>query len=286
MDRNPYAEIQSRYDALSGVMKKIADYVMEDVDRIQDISIQQLAQQLSIAESSVIRFCKLLGFSGFAEFKMKMAKYGAAYASSIYENLEWPDSAEAVTRQVFQMNCSALQMAAELLDFGRIEAAAALIRDTRKIVVCGVGLAASVADNCAAHMLRIGLPAVSVTDSKLMQFSANLSEPGTLFLAVSKTGNEIALVNAFRLARERGAATVCLTCYVGTPLEACCDVCILHYYPPETLRTTRIVQHTVIDCLITAATIDRKEEVIGALAANLSAEKVLHLSAAEKALAF
>lgn len=277
MDRNPYAEIQSHYDSFTDVMKRIADYVLEDVDRIQDISIQQLGQRLGIAESSIFRFCKLLGFSGFSEFKLKLAKYSAGYASSLYESLNSADSVETIVRRVFQLNCTALQRSVETLDFHKINAAAAMIRSAEKIVVCGIGLAASVADNCAAHMLRLGLPASSVTDSKLLQFSARIASPGTLFFAISKTGNEIALVNAFRLARESGAATLCLTCYVGTPIEQYCDVCILHYYPPEALRTTRIIQDTLIDCLITAATIDRQEESIRILTENLTAEKALHL---------
>lgn len=277
MDLNPYAAIQSRYASLTGVMQKIADYVLEDMERIQDLSIQQLAGRLGIAESSVFRFCRLLGFSGYSEFKMKLAKYSATYSNSIYQGLESEDSAETITRQVFGMYREVLNRTLETLDFDCLARAAELLRDAKQIVVCSIGLSASIADNFAAHLLRIGFPVLSVTDSELMQFHARQVDPGTLFLVISKTGNEIALVNACRLAHENGARTVALVCYPDTPIEAHCDICIRHYYPTQALLTTRFVQETLLDCLIIIATNDRPQEVMDILTANLNAEKVLHV---------
>ncbi len=277
MDLNPHAAIQSRYATLSGVMRKIADYVLEDMERIQDLSIQQLAGRLDIAESSVFRFCRLLGFSGYSEFKIKLAKYSATYANSIYDRLDGEDSVEAITRQVFSMYQEVLNKALESLDFDSLDRAAKQLREAKRIVVCSIGLSASIADNFAAHLLRIGFPVQSITDSELMQFQARQSGPGTLFIAISKTGNEIALVNACRLARESRAQTAALVCYPNTPIEAFCDVCIRHYYPTQALLTTRFVQETLLDCLVIIATSDRPQEVMDILTTNLAAEKVLHV---------
>ncbi|MBR1690518.1 MAG: MurR/RpiR family transcriptional regulator [Oscillibacter sp.] len=277
MDVNPYAVIQSQYPAFSGIMKKIADYVLTDSDQIQSMSVQRLASTLSVAESSIVRFCKLLGFSGFAEFKMKLAKYSAGFSSSVYESVYDLDSAEQITRKIFALNCKTLQKAVELLDFTKVEDGARLIRQAEQIILCGIGMSASIAENFATHLMRIGMMADAVTDPELLLFVANLSCPGTLFIAVSKSGTQSSLVDAFRIARERGARTMCLTCYTGTPLEACSDVCIRHYFPPEELISTRVVQNTLVDCLITAATMDRQSDVIDLLAKNRQAKASLHL---------
>ena len=95
-------------------------------------------------------------------------------------------------------------------------------------------------------------------------------------MVISKTGNEIALVNACRLAHEKQAQTVALVCYPNTPVEAYCDLCIRHYYPTQALLATRFVQQTLLDCLTIAATNDRPQEVMDILTTNLAAEKVLH----------
>ena len=59
MDKNVYAAIQSQYATLSKVGKRIADYILADPVHITSISIQQMAAELDIAESSIIRFCKI-----------------------------------------------------------------------------------------------------------------------------------------------------------------------------------------------------------------------------------
>lgn len=275
MEVNPYAAIQSLYPSFSKVFKRIADYILEDSNRVLDISIHQMAHELDIAESSIVRFCKIIGFSGFSEAKMMLAKYSSYYSSSIFESLSETDSAESVTRSVFAKNIDTLQKTVDLLDFKKIEAASELIRNARQIVICGIGSSASIADNFAVHLMRIGMPATSITDSELLQISARLSCPDTLFIAVSKTGSNQPIVNAFRITRETGAKTVCLTCYLDTPVEKYCDVCIVHYYPTEALVSTRVVQNTLIDALIINATMYRQQEVVDTLAANRRVVKSL-----------
>ena len=53
MDKNVYAAIQSQYSTLSKVGKRIADYILADPVHITSISIQQMAAELDIAESSL-----------------------------------------------------------------------------------------------------------------------------------------------------------------------------------------------------------------------------------------
>ena len=222
-------------------------------------------------------FCKIIGYSGFSEAKVMLAKYSSYLSTSIFEDLCESDSTESITRHVFAHNIDTLQKAVDLLDFSRIDAAAQLIRDAEKIIICGIGSSASIADNFAVHLMRIGMPAISITDSELLQIAAGLSGPATVFIAISKTGSNIPIVNAFRIARDRGARTVCLTCYQKTPVEKYCDVCLIHYYPTEALVSTRVVQNTVIDALIINATIHHQQEVVDVLAANRKVVKPLRL---------
>lgn len=47
----------------------ILKYVYEHSDAIQSISIQEFSARVSYSTSTVLRFCRKLGYSGFAEFK-------------------------------------------------------------------------------------------------------------------------------------------------------------------------------------------------------------------------
>lgn len=268
MEKNPYAAIQELYPSFPKVPKKIADYILEDPNRILDLGIHQMAQNLDVAESSIVRFCKLIGFSGFSDAKMMLAKCSASHAPSIFTKLGTQDSAEQITRNVFDRNIESLQKAVERLDFSCVQRAADLIGAAGHVVVCGVGSSASMADNVAVHLMRIGLPAVSVTDSELLQVTARLADSSTVFLAITKTGNNLPIVNAFRVAKEQGAKTICLTCYRRTPMDPYCDVSVVHYIPSEALVSIRVIQNTIIDSIIICATIHRQDEVVKTLEEN------------------
>ena len=277
MDKNPYAVMQSMYQTFPKVSKKIADFLLEAPNKNYDLSITEIASKLDIAESSISRFCKLLGYSGFSEMKIQMARCSPFEKQTFFAHLDASDSTEQVCRKLFQRNIESLQTTISMLDFSAIEKGASMIRAAKHIVVCGVGSSASIADNFAVHLMQIGFTAHSVTDSELLTVQARLSDPDWLFISISKSGSSRATVNAFRMAKEKGAKTMTLTCYQKTPIEQYCDCCILHYYSSDMYASTRVIQNTVIDCIIITATLDRQEEVIRTMSENRASVAPLRL---------
>lgn len=259
MEKNPFQIIAANYSGFSKVFRRIADSVLEHPDQVLASNIHQLGRELEIAESSIVRFCKALGYSGFSELKLMLAKYGRQSSKIIFENLK-DGSPEAVSREIFSLSIETLQIAAEQLDFSAIQRAADMLNRAGRIVICGVGASASVAESFAAHLLRIGIAAEASTDGELMQMTARGADERTLFVAITKSGRNLPLVRAFELAKARGAMTVCLTGFEQTPIERFCDVRIVHYCPSTILMSSRIVQSTIIDCLCINAVIQRKEE--------------------------
>ena len=130
-----------------------------------------------------------------------------------------------------------------------------------RVVICGVGASASVAESFAAHLLRIGITAEAATDSELMPLIARAENEGTLFIAITKSGRNIPLVHAFEIAKSHGAMTACMTGFEYTPIKKYCDVQIVHYCPTTILMSARIVQNTIIDCICINATIQRQDEI-------------------------
>ena len=259
MEKNPFQIIAANYSGFSKVFRRIADSVLEHPDQVLASNIHQLGRELEIAESSIVRFCKALGYSGFSVLKLMLAKYGRQSSKIIFENLK-DGSPEAVSREIFSLSIETLQIAAEQLDFSAIQKAADMLNRAGRIVICGVGASASVAESFAAHLLRIGIAAEASTDGELMQMTARGADARTLFVAITKSGRNLPLVCAFELAKARGAMTVCLTGFEQTPIERFCDVRIVHYCPSTILMSSRIVQSTIIDCLCINAVIQRKEE--------------------------
>lgn len=65
--------IQTMYSEFSAKERKIADYILENPQRLVHSTINQVADQLLVADATVFRFCKRIGFSGFQALKIALA---------------------------------------------------------------------------------------------------------------------------------------------------------------------------------------------------------------------
>lgn len=61
--------INKNYRSLSDIDLIIAEYILNNKSRIPNFTLRYLAEQCNSSKSTVLRFTKKLGFSGFSEFK-------------------------------------------------------------------------------------------------------------------------------------------------------------------------------------------------------------------------
>ena len=262
MDKNVYAAIQSQYSTLSKVGKRIADYILADPVHITSISIQQMAAELDIAESSIIRFCKIVGCAGFSEVKLLLAKYSPKSVRTIFEDLSETDSISTISESVFSRNIDTLERALQLLDFEKIEQAVGVLNRAENILILGVGASGTIAEDFYIRLMRIGIRAVSLTDSHLMQIQASQCGPDTAVIAISHTGKTREIVSAVRTAKECGAQTIGITGYPDTPLKEVSDICLELYSPEQLFVSPRVAQFSLIDTLYVSLAIRRKDSVV------------------------
>ena len=262
MDKNVYAAIQSQYSTLSKVGKRNADYILADPVHITSISIQQMAAELDIAESSIIRFCKIVGCAGFSEVKLLLAKYSPKSVRTIFEDLSETDSISTISESVFSRNIDTLERALQLLDFEKIEQAVGVLSRAENILILGVGASGTIAEDFYIRLMRIGIRAVSLTDSHLMQIQASQCGPDTAVIAISHTGKTREIVSAVRTARECGAPTIGITGYPDTPLKEVSDICLELYSPEQLFVSPRVAQFSLIDTLYVSLAIRRKDSVV------------------------
>jgi DNA-binding MurR/RpiR family transcriptional regulator len=66
--------IRSHYAALSPAQKKLADYITASREVLPALDLKQLARKARVSSAIVTRFCRVIGFAGFHEFKMGSAQ--------------------------------------------------------------------------------------------------------------------------------------------------------------------------------------------------------------------
>lgn len=249
MDKNVYAAIQSQYATFSKVGKRIARPCHSRSGTYYLDQHSADGRRAGHRRTSIIRFCKILGCTGFSEMKLLLAKYSPKSVRTIFEDLSETDSIQTISESVFGRNIDTLERALQLLDFQKIEQAVDVLSRAENILILGVGASGTIAEDFYIRLMRIGFRAVSLTDSHLMQIQASLCMPNTVVIAISHTGKTCEIVSAVRTAKEHGAQTIGITGFPDTPLKQVCDICLELYSPEQLFVSPRVAQFSLIDSL-------------------------------------
>ena len=78
--------IESFYPSLSKQEKKIADYIFEKRGKISYQSLQEISGEINVGEATIVRFVKKIGFNGFQDLKLQIAKEDHPIIDNNYED--------------------------------------------------------------------------------------------------------------------------------------------------------------------------------------------------------
>jgi len=260
-------QIRKNYDALTAAEKRIADYILEHPSRALSMSAQALAQQAETAASAVVRFCKTIGYSGYAEFKVNLAvELSHEQPASYMTGVEPGDDDSMVLEKIMAANIKALKDTLAGMDREAFGQVAALLSDARKIHVYGVGTSAGLVGELQHRLMILGMEVHGYTDTVAMRLSTMNLQPGDVAFGISHSGRTMAVVDALELAQGAGATTVCLTSYNKSPVTRVSDR-VLTVFCDETqyaieASTARIAQTAVIDAVVAAISARRFDTAV------------------------
>ena len=144
MKGNPIIQIKNCYDSLHNKEKMIADVILKNPEKIPYISVVDLAKQAKTSCSSIVRFCKIMGYSGYSEFKTELAMYSYDLTGNLHYALNEEDSsASAATQHLLQLHSRELSAAAEQIDCGRLEEAADAMSSASCVCISAISIPAS-----------------------------------------------------------------------------------------------------------------------------------------------
>lgn len=206
--------VQERYAALRPSERIVADHLRERAGTRLDMSITDLAQMLGVSEATVSRVSRALGYSGFADLKLSLAESAGNRGTglpNIPAELERTDTLIANSSRLASLLCAAIHGTQRMLDSARLEACLAAIRQSRKVVLVGVGGAAAICDEAAHLLMKAGFNVASHSDAYTQVIAAAGLGPGEVLIGISHTGTTRGVANALTLARRNGATTIAIT---------------------------------------------------------------------------
>lgn len=148
-------------DSMTPLESEIASYILNNKDEITKLKIQELADILFISKSAIHRFVKKIGFNGFNDLKVSIAKENAdLLENNSYINVNYPFQAKDNLRQIafklLELYEKAIKDTFEYVDLDQIKAVSQLIDSADVIDVYTHAHNSNIAENFQDKMLTIG----------------------------------------------------------------------------------------------------------------------------------
>jgi RpiR family carbohydrate utilization transcriptional regulator len=269
--------IKSAMDSFKPSERMIAEFVLKGPERVVQMSISELARDVDVGESTVMRFCRALDYKGYQEFKLRLAQDLVEPVAYIHENISFDDSAGKLAQKIFQTNLQAVQDTMKALDPGMVEVAAKTLTRARRIDIYGAGYSFFTALDAKLKLTRVGLLADAYGDGHLQLMAAASLTARDVAIGISHSGSTKDAVDALSAARKSGAATIAITNFSPSPLTKMADVVLLtasHETPMGgEVLTSRIAQLCVIDVLSVAVAVALGESCLGLIKKTSEAVK-------------
>lgn len=205
------SRIRNKYDILSESEKQIADYFLTyDQEAPFGSSIKEVAAATSTSVATVVRFCKTLGFSGFAQFKFSVQSEVLSPIGGTVK-IGSRDDMGVLKQKVAEFAKQNIDSTILHTDTQELEKAVEAIENCRQIIICAVGTSSGVAVSAANAFMVMGIPCHAVMDSLTMLRTVSLLKEGDVVIGISNCGYIKEVVDVLKISRDNKATTICIT---------------------------------------------------------------------------
>lgn len=208
--------IESTYGNMTTVEKNIADFFISNKEKM-DFSAKNISQYLFVSESSLSRFAKKIGYTGYREFIYHYQTTFFKEAARVEED----------TKEVLNTYQELLNKSYNLIDIKQLGRIVTLISAKKRIYVYGVGSSGLVAQEFKLRFMRLGLDVEAITDFHLLLMNSVRLNNDCLVIGISLSGSTKEIIDAMLQANGKEATTIFITSRFHEKFAASFDEVVL-----------------------------------------------------------
>lgn len=268
------SSIENSVASFTPTMRRVADAIRANPSIVLEQTISELAASCDTSVASVVRFCRALGLTGYAQLRMSLATELGREAQfspgmTLGAEIAQSDTLRELASKVARLEIMAIEETVSSLDFDAVERIVAALDQAQRILLFGVGASHFVAQDLHHKLFRIGRNAFVMADSHEAWSAALLAPPKTVAIGFSHSGATADTVRYLAIARQAGALTVAITGTPNSPLADAAEEMLVTHARESHLRAgamvSRIAQLSIVDCLFLGVAQQRYDQSIEAL---------------------
>jgi len=206
------------YKTLHEAEKKIADYVINNKEKVIEMTVSELAAQSSVSEATIVRFCKKCDLKGFYDLKINIAKEMVNSKSSKVSNELDSNNISQSLQNILANKIEELKQTISMIREEDIKKILDSIKGARIVQFAAVGNTIPVAMDGAYKFNQLGISSVTNTVWETQLAFAYTLTKDDVVIVISNSGSSKDLVTLLNIANERQATTISVTNHENSPV--------------------------------------------------------------------
>lgn len=255
--------IRFQLPSLPRAEKAVAEALLENPEAIINMTLANLARETGSSDASIIRFCKRMGYHGYSDFRQALLTMENDGNEAQQEKIDLQDDMPTILKKVFQSNMQTLTDTLSLVT-SNYEKALNAMANAKSIHFFGVGDAFAVCQFSHMKTLRMKISGSAYSDVMCQLLTAANLGPGDIAFAVSYEGRSRNVIEAMRVAKAKGATTICITKMNKSPLLRVTDIPLFISTSDLTYGrekvTRRVADQAILDALFVGLAIRKGKD--------------------------
>ena len=273
-------KIRNEYPQMNTALKRIADYIINNAWEITKLGAHGVAEKSGVSDASVSRFVRYMGYKNFKSFQLALLASLSKETEDdagikIERRMQYSgdiagSNTADICRTIFQRSCKMLEDTWKNIDIKVIDKTVDLIKNSRRIILLGVGRSKVTTEAFYSRLYRLGYYIEKFSDPHEQVIITSMAQKGDLVIAVSNFGKTKSVVEGVIRARRRGASTVAITSVSQSPLAKEAEYTIFSAYDYETGQMGKyyepscenVSQVTIADCIYMLLAMKDEERIL------------------------
>ncbi|MBU5590245.1 MurR/RpiR family transcriptional regulator [Clostridium sp. MSJ-4] len=204
------SKITEKYDELTHLERKIVEYIVENPENVLYLTAMELAQKVYASKTTIINFCKKLGFDGYSELRY----YVKDFVNS-KENQKSPISYKDILNNIY----SEISKTLSLQNEENIKKIIEVILASKVVYIIARGASKPIADLLSSRLALLKVKSIFINDHNLLDtIGENLTE-GESLLIMSLSGETDKIKTIAKVARTKNVDVIALTSFSNNSLQ-------------------------------------------------------------------
>ncbi len=214
-------QIQNKYNLLPKNQQKIADFFINNFNRIPFLNVQEISSATTASVASIVRFAQRTGFTGFSELREAIAESLQSRISKkeIFPLFEKKKIDKDLLTSVANLDIKNINETLSLIERNSFNQTIDLVLKSKRVFTAGLGISYLLAEILSYQLKQVAVDAYSFNHSTSVFHEQILFlKPDDLFIVFSFPPYSKETIESAKLAKERNIKVIAITNKEASPV--------------------------------------------------------------------